>query len=336
MTFSLPLPVPGSPDLLLLLLAALTFDALCGDLTALGRVLGLPRRMVIAAACWCDRRLNRLNRSAGTRVARGFIVTAVFAGGAVAAGLALGWGLRWIPDGHLPYGRLPYGRLIEVLIVAGALELRRPWNLLRATGGALEWKGVTAGREAVRPLTGRHVYSLDEHGVVRVAIEGAAQSLERRVVAPALWYALLGLPGILLWTVSDGLARAIGDGGPRHDRFGLAAAWLHALMSYVPARLTALLVVLACPFVPNARTYEAVRTLFSAGPPPAAAFASALDLSLGGPRREGEVLIRDPWIGEGRARAVPADIRRALLVYAVACLLLAGCVATAAILPRYI
>ncbi len=256
--------------------------------------------------------------------------------GAVAAGLALGWALRWIPDGHLPYGRLPYGRLIEVLIVAGALSVRRPWNLLRATGRALEWKGVTAGREAVRPLTGRHVYSLDEHGVVRVAIEGAAQALERRVVAPALWYALLGLPGLLLWTASDGLARAIGDGGPRHDRFGLSAAWLHALMSYVPARLTALLVVLACPFVPNARTFEAVRTLFSAAPPPAAAFAGALDLSLGGPRREGEVLIRDPWIGEGRARAVPADIRRALLVYAVACLLLAGLVATAAILPRYV
>ena len=71
-----------------------------------------------------------------------------------------------------PTVALPYGRLIEVLIVAGALSVRRPWNLLRATGGALEWKGITAGREAVRPLTGRHVYSLDEHGVVRVAIEG--------------------------------------------------------------------------------------------------------------------------------------------------------------------
>jgi adenosylcobinamide-phosphate synthase len=336
MPFPLPLPVPGSPDLLLLLLAALTFDALLGDLAALDRLLGFPRRIVIAAALWCDRRLNRLNRSAVVRVVRGFIVTVVFAAGAVAAGLALGWGLRWFPDGHLPYGRLPYGRLIELLIVAGALSVRRPWNLLRATGRALEWKGITAGREAVRPLTGRHVYSLDEHGVVRVAIEGAAQALERQVVTPALWYTLLGLPGLLLWTASDGLARAIGDGGPRHDRFGLSAAWLHALMSYVPARLTALLVVLACPFVPKARMFEAVRTLFTAAPPGAATFAGALDLSLGGPRREGEVLIRNPWIGEGRARAIPADIRRALLVYAVACLLLAGVVATAAILQQYI
>lgn len=65
----------------------------------------------------------------------------------------------------------------------------------------------------MRPLTGRHVYSLDDHGVVRVAIEGAAEALERRVVAPALWYALLGLPGLMLWTASDGLAHAIG-GGP--------------------------------------------------------------------------------------------------------------------------
>ena len=166
MPFSLPLPMPGSPDLLLLLLAALTFDALLGDLEVLDRLLGFPRRIVIAAAGWCDRRLNRLNRSAAARVVRGFIVTVVFAVGALAAGLVLTWVLRWVPDGRLPYGRLPYGRLIEVLVVAGALSVRRPWNLLRATGGALEWKGITAGREAVRPLTGRHVYSLDEHGVV--------------------------------------------------------------------------------------------------------------------------------------------------------------------------
>lgn len=336
MPFSLPLPVPGAPDLLLLLLAALIFDAVSGDSSALERVLGLPRRIVLAAAGWCDRRLNRLNRSGGARAVRGFIVTAVFAVGAVAAGLALTAVLRGIPDGQLVYGRLPYGRLIEVLIVAGALGLRRPWNQMRATAGALEWQGITAGREAVRPLTGRHVYSLDDHGVVRVAIEGAAEALEHRVVAPALWYALLGLPGLMLWMASDGLAHAIGGGGPRHDRFGRAAAILHRLLGYVPARLTAFLVVLACPFVPKARPLEAVRTVFGAGPPPVAAFAGALGLSLGGPRKEGEVLIRDAWIGEGRARAIPADLRRAMAVYAVACLLLAGIVAVAAIVPRYV
>jgi adenosylcobinamide-phosphate synthase len=321
MPLPFPILLPGSPDLLLLLLAALTFDALLGDWAVLDRLLGLPRRVVIAVGSWCDRRLNRLNRSPGTRFARGFIITILFALAAVAAGLVLAWMLR-----SLPHGRYPYGGFIEVLIVAGALSVRRPWNLLRATGRALEWKGITAG----------HVYSLDEHGVVRVAIEGAAEALERQVVAPALWYAVLGLPGLLLWIVSDGLARAIGDGGPRHDRFGAAAAWLHRLLSYVPARLTALLVALACPFVPKARTWEAVRSLFSAALPPASAFAGALDLSLGGPRREGEVMIRDPWIGEGRARADPADIKRALLVHAVACLLLAGFVAAAAVLPRYI
>jgi len=172
-----PIPLPGSPDLLLFLLAALTFDALAGDWAVLDRLLGLPRQVVIAAGGWCDRRLNRLNRSAGTRFVRGLIITVLFALAAVAAGLALTGVLR-----SLPRGRFPYGGFIEVLIVAGALGVRRPWNLLRATGRALEWKGVTAGREAVRGLTGRHVYSLDEHGVVRVAIEGAAEALERQVV----------------------------------------------------------------------------------------------------------------------------------------------------------
>lgn len=48
------------------------------------------------------------------------------------------------------------------------------------------------------------------------------------------------------------------------------------------------------------------------------------------------MLIRDAWIGEGRARAVPADLRRAMAVYAVACLLLTAIVALAAIVPRYV
>ncbi|WP_247881147.1 cobalamin biosynthesis protein [Skermanella sp. TT6] len=313
-------PMPGGAESLLLLPIALALAALAGDWPAVDGVLGLPRRLALNSAGWLDRRLNRLNRSPRTRLVRGLLVTVLFAVLALAAGLALTVALR----------PLPYGYAVELALVAGALQVRRPWNRLRTTMRALEWKGLPAGRDAVRDLTDRHALGLDEHGVVRAAVEGAARALDGRVVAPAFWYALAGLPGILLWTAVDALDRAIGDRGPRHDRFGLATARLRAALGWVPTRLTGLLLVLACPFVPRTRTGEAARTLALAAPAPVAAIAGALDLSLGGPRREGEVMVRAPWIGEGRARAVPADIRPALALYAVACLLLAGLAAAAA------
>ena len=252
MPFPLPLPVPGSPDLLLLLLAALTFDALMGDLDGAGPVARVPPPdrhrggKLVRPAAQPPEPERRSSRRPGIyrhrRVRRG----------GIAAGLALTWALGLVPDGHLPYGRLPYGRLIEVLIVAGALSVRRPWNLLRATGRALEWKGITAGREAVRPLTGRHVYSL-----MSTASSASRSKGPLRRWSGGWWHRRSGTRCWGFRGFCSGRRRTAwpapsGDGGPRHDRFGLSAAWLHALMSYVPARLTALLVVLACPFVPNA------------------------------------------------------------------------------------
>jgi adenosylcobinamide-phosphate synthase len=322
----MPFPWPGGADPLLLLPLALALAALVGDLPVLNQVLDLPRRLVLRAAAWFDRRLNRFNRGATVRMVRGAIVTLLFATLAVAAGFVLTLALP--PSGQ--------GKLVELLIVVGALAVRRPWNQLRATLRALEAGGLAAGREAVAGLTERQATTLDEHGVVRAAIEGAARALDRHVVAPAFWYALAGPPGILLWIVAEALDRAIGDRGPRHDRFGLAAARLLAVLGWVPSRLTGVLIVLATPFVPRTQAVEAIRTLATAGPPAEAAMAGALGLSLGGPRREGAVIIRAPWIGEGRARAVPADIKPALVIHPVVCLMLAGLAAAGAIGLRYL
>jgi adenosylcobinamide-phosphate synthase len=312
----------GSPYPLLLLLMALVLDPLAGAILGDRSPLESPRWLALRAAGWFDRRLNRLNRSGQVRAARGLAVTILFVVAALATGLAATLVTRLVP----------YGWGIELALIVGALGMGAPWSRMRETANALELGGLEAGREAVRGLTGRQVCSLDEYGVVRVAIEGAADALGRRVVAPSLWYLLLGLPGLAVWIAGDALAWVIGGGGARHDRFGQAAARLHAVLCFVPARLGAVLIVLACPFVPATRAVGAVRTLITdsgrhSAPHagwPEAAFAGALDVSLRGPRREGEVMIRDAWIGEGRARAVPADLRRALTVYAVACLLLAG------------
>ncbi|HYC05679.1 MAG TPA: CobD/CbiB family cobalamin biosynthesis protein [Azospirillaceae bacterium] len=313
------LPLIGGTDALLLVLLALIVDAALGDSPLFDRFVFSPGRAAARASAWFDRRLNRIDRSDAVRQARGTLVLLAMAGGAFAIGYAAALAGR----------SMKLGFLIELLLVVRCLSVRWPYARLETVRAALASGGVEAGRAAVAPLTGRQLWSLDQHGVVRAALEGTAKALNQRLVAPLFWYALLGLPGLLTWTVVDALDATVGHPDPRHARFGRAAAVADDLMNWLPARLTALLLALAALFVPKVRPALAWRTAVrdAALHPsrntgwPLAALAGALDLSLGGPRREGERVVKEPWIGQGRARALTGDLRRARALYAAASIL---------------
>ncbi|HYE52504.1 MAG TPA: CobD/CbiB family cobalamin biosynthesis protein [Azospirillaceae bacterium] len=327
------LPLTGGPDALLVVLLAVAVDAALGDRGWFDRLVPSPGRGAARAAAWFDRRLNRIDRSDAVRAARGTLVTLAMAGAAVALGLAAALAGRG----------LPLGWLLELALVVRCIGVRWPYARMQAVLDAAS-AGVEAGREAVAPMTRRQVWSLDLHGVVRAAVEAAAKALDQRVVAPLFWYALAGLPGILLWTTVDALDGVIGHAGPRHARFGRAAALADDAMNWLPARLTALLIAAASLFVPRAHAGRALATAArEAGRHPArntgwplAAMAGALDLSLAGPRREGEMVVREPWLGAGRARALPKDLRPAMALFAVACVLAVGLVAAAALLAAWL
>ncbi|MFP6730305.1 MAG: cobalamin biosynthesis protein, partial [Alphaproteobacteria bacterium] len=114
---------------------------------------------------------------------------------------------------------------------------------------------------------------------------------------------------------------------PRYKAFGATTARLDALANYIPARLTALLIVLAAVAAQGANPWAALKTAAADAAKhrstnagwPEAAMAGALGLALAGPRRYGERLVKDAWMGEGRARATARDIHRALYVAALAC-----------------
>jgi adenosylcobinamide-phosphate synthase len=121
----------------------------------------------------------------------------------------------------------------------------------------------------------------------------------------------------------------IGHKTPRHLDFGWAAARFDDLLNLVPARLAGLLLAGAALVTRDARPISAFRTMLrdarkhrspNAGWPEAAA-AGALDLALAGPRRYHGHIVDDPWLGDGRARATPVDIARALRLYLAACAL---------------
>lgn len=108
--------------------------------------------------------------------------------------------------------------------------------------------------------------------------------------------------------------------------FGWAPAKMDDLVQYIPARITALLLWIASLFVPKTLPLAAISTSIreagkTASPNagwPMAAFAGALRISLGGPRKQADAVIEDAWIGQGTAKVNRHHYRRAQVLFAFA------------------
>jgi adenosylcobinamide-phosphate synthase len=317
------IPLPGSLPIhpLLILVGALLLDALVGDMPLLFRYVPHPVVLVGRAVAWFDVRLNREQRGEKARRTRGVVTVVLLIVGAALAGLLI----------DLVCRQFAYGWLIELVIIAVLVAQRSLFQRVHAVGAALSEKGLHAGREEVRHIVGRDPQSLDAHGVARAGIESLAENFSDGVVAPVFWTMLFGLPGLFVYKTANTLDSMIGHMSPRYRSFGWAAARFDDLLNLAPARLSGVLIAVAGALVPQARGLDALRIMLrdarkhrspNAGWPEGA-MAGALDLALAGPRRYAERVVDDPWIGDGRARATPTDLYRALIVYTVACALLA-------------
>lgn len=234
-----------------------------------------------------------------------------------------------------PLALLPLALLASTLLAQRSLHE----HVARVAEG-LEQGGLAGGRKAVAMIVGRDPESLDEAGVARAAIESLSENFSDGIVAPAFWLGLGGLPGGALYKAINTADSMIGHKSPRHLAFGWAAARLDDLVNLPASRLTGLLLIAAAALDPKADAGAAGRAVRrdagrhrspNAGWPEAA-MAGALGLRLAGPRVYGAIRVEDGWMGDGRAEATAADIRRALALYRRACLLLWGLAAIGTIL----
>lgn len=313
------LPISDLAHPLALLLPALVIDAVVGDPVWFYRRFPHPVAIIGRLIAWLERRLNRPQRAARDRMWRGLGTVIVVVGLATAVAVAV----------ERLAARLEWGWAIELALVTMLIAQRSLFDHVRRVASALRQGGLGPGREAVAHLVGRDPASLDRHGVARAAIESLAENFSDGVVAPVFWYALLGLPGLVAYKAVNTLDSMIGHRSARYAAFGMVAARLDDAVNFLPARLSGLLMCAAAAFVPSARPLAALRTMLrdarrhrspNAGWPEAAV-AGALDLALAGPRRYGAEVVKDAWMGDGRARADDRDIRRALALFAVACTL---------------
>jgi adenosylcobinamide-phosphate synthase len=182
-------------------------------------------------------------------------------------------------------------------------------------GAALDAGDLDAARAALPALVGRDPSGLDRSGIARAVVESVAENTVDAVVAPACWAALAGAPGALGYRAVNTLDAMVGHRSSRYGEYGWASARLDDAANWIPARLTAALVVGVRPAVARA-VVRAVRRDAPAHPSPnsgvaEAAFAAALGLQLGGPSRYGERLEVRPLLGDGAAPG-PPDIARAV------------------------
>jgi adenosylcobinamide-phosphate synthase len=184
---------------------------------------------------------------------------------------------------------------------------------------------VAGGRRNIAAIVGRDADALDEAGICRAAIESLAENASDGVTAPALWYLVGGLPGMIGYKAINTADSMIGHLSERHRAFGWAAAKLDDLVNLPASRLTGLMFVAAAAIVPGASASSAWRAFRrdarlhrspNAGWPEAA-MAGALGLRLAGPRIYDGILVDDHWMGDGRAEATVEDIDRALTIYRV-------------------
>lgn len=321
---------PAGFDPLIILLLALVIDAYIGDSPFVFRFVRHPVVLLGGLINGLDRRLNRETRSQMDRAVRGFI-TVLIVGGIC---LAFGCAVAWISRNH------PWGWILEFLLVASLVAQRSLYDAVRRVGTALRDESLEDARDAVSHIVGRDPVQLDKHGVARAAIESLAENFSDGVVAPVFWYVLFGFPGLLIYKAINTMDSMIGHKNPKYQAFGFSAARIDDIINLIPARLSGLFFVFASFFVPKSSPWQAFKIMMrDAGKHrspnagwPEGAVAGSLNLALAGPRRYPGRTVKDPWVGAGTAKATHMDIRRALYLYMVACLINAGWVAAIAII----
>ena len=166
----------------------------------------------------------------------------------------------------------------------------------------------------IKYLVSRDTESLSQSEVNKAAVETYAENLSDGVIAPLFWLLLLGLPGAFVYKAVNTLDSMVGYRTPRYEKFGKVSARLDDWLNYIPARITALLILLLSSkfYISSTLLHQASRHDSPNAGYPITAMAWALDIRLGGPTRYFGKVKEKAYFGMGREMITTDDIRRAL------------------------
>lgn len=212
--------------------------------------------------------------------------------------------LRWI-DARSVYIGMAVKAVFVFYCLAGTTLIREVREVFHAVDRSLE-----EGRRQVARIVGRDTSQLSAQEVRTAALETLAENLSDGVVAPLFWYALLGVPGMMTYKMINTLDSMIGYKTERYRDFGCWAARIDDIANYVPARLTALMMLLVAgrlrvlPFV----TWFGRQNASPNSGYPEAALAGILDCRFGGPHTYFGEYFEKPYIGTKARELTTADM----------------------------
>lgn len=265
-------------------------DAALGEPQWLWSRITHPAVLMGRAVGWIDQHFNNGER-------RKLAGALSFAALVVLAGI-LGWVLKSLP-----------GQIIDVAVLAVLLAQKSLVQHIQAVADGLRMS-LPQGRRAVAMIVSRDTTTMDQSSVARSAIESGSENLSDGIIAPAFWFAVAGLPGLLIYKITNTADSMIGYRTPRHQDFGWAAARFDDLLNLIPARLTAFLI-----WLPQRRGswFEIRRDANLHRSPnagwPEAAMAYAHEIALAGPRSYGGKMTEFDYVNaSGRIILTPTDI----------------------------
>lgn len=291
---------------------ALLIERLTGYPQGLDRRISHPVAWVGKLIAWLDVRANRPGVSRSEGRLRGvaallIVIAATLIPAWIIASLLETWSKGWV---------------IEALIATSLIAQKSLRDHVKAVYRGLG-TSLAEGRRTVSLIVGRDPTGLDESGVARAALESLAENTSDGIVAPAVWYAVFGLPGLAVYKAINTADSMIGHKSDRYLHFGWATARLDDLVNLPCARLTGLLFAGAAGWHDASRARKAFAIMRRDAPRhvspnagwPEAALAAGLGIRLGGPRSYNGRPVDLATMGEGRDRLTREDIRAGLKLY---------------------
>jgi adenosylcobinamide-phosphate synthase len=262
------------------------------------------------------------------------------AGIILAIGLpALTYAIGWLAIDLAGWVDAGVKTVLMVLIAWTTLAARDLVDHARLVANALEGGSLGRAREAVSRIVGRDTDGLSGTEIVRATVETIAESTADGVIAPLFYLALGGPPLALAYKAINTLDSMIGHRDVHYRYFGWASARLDDVANWIPARLTALLLISAA----GLRTHT-MRTAWgifyrdgSKHPSPnsgrpEAAMAGALGVQLGGTNVYGGIATERPRLGDALTPLVPGHVTVALHLMGIASAMAAALAAAALVL----
>jgi adenosylcobinamide-phosphate synthase len=301
-------------DLRLLTLAlAMGLDKVFGEPDILWKKVPHPIILFGKRIEWAERTFNKTEASAYVKRRNGFLVI---------AGLLIFAGFCGVVLHSVFYQIGVLGLVLEALVASIFIAHKSLIDHVHDVAISLKSGGLAAGKTTVARIVGRDTANLDESDVCRAAIESLAENFADGVIAPAFWYLVAGLPGLLAYKMLNTADSMIGHLNERYRDFGRASAKLDDVANFIPARLTGVLYALVSgisygrlagqralsTMMRDARLHRSPNSGW-----PESALAGGLNIALAGPRVYKGVVANEPLLNSsGAYKLAVQDVHRAL------------------------